>query len=43
MQNFIDKKIERFESVMEKVSMPFALLFTSFLIGRVLVSVLFGI
>jgi hypothetical protein len=43
MQNFIDKKIERFESVMDKASMPIALLCTSFLIGRVLVSFIFGI
>lgn len=41
--NIIDKKIETFEKVMDKVSMPIALLGASFLIGRAIVSFVFGI
>ena len=41
--NTTDKNFKKFENVMDKISMPLALLGTSFLIGRVLVSVLFGI
>ena len=39
----IDKSIERFEKFMDKVSMPIALICATFLIGRMLVSFIFGI
>jgi hypothetical membrane protein len=39
----IDKSIERFEKFMDKVSMPIALICTTFLIGRALLSFIFGI
>jgi hypothetical protein len=43
MERIIEKNIERFEKFMDKISMPIALLGTAFLIGRVLVSFIFGI
>ena len=43
MERILDKSIERFEKFMDKVSMPIALSCTAFLIGRVLVSFIFGI
>jgi hypothetical protein len=41
--NSIDEKFKRFEKFMDKVSMPLAVLCASFLIGRTLVSFIFGI
>jgi hypothetical protein len=43
METKIDKSIERFEKFMDKVSMPIALICTTFLIGRALLSFIFGI
>jgi hypothetical protein len=43
MQNIIEKRIESFEKIMDKVSMPIALLCGAYLIGRTLVSFVFGI
>jgi hypothetical protein len=43
MQNIIEKRIERFEKIMDKASMPIALLCATYLIGRTLVSLVFGI
>ena len=41
--NTLDKSIERFEKIMDKASMPIALICATFLIGRTLVSFIFGI
>lgn len=41
--NTLDKSIERFEKIMDKASMPIALICATFLIGRTLVSFVFGI
>lgn len=43
MQNIIEKRIERFEKIMDKASMPMVLLCATYLIGRTLVSFVFGI
>ena len=39
----IEKSIERFERVMDKISMPIALLGTIFLIGRAIASFVFDV
>ena len=41
--NTLDKSIEKFEKIMDKVSMPIALICATYLIGRTLVSFVFGI
>ena len=43
METKIERSIERFEKFMDKVSMPIALSCTAFLIGRALLSFIFGI
>lgn len=43
METKIEKSIERFEKFMDKISMPFVVLSGAFLIGRVLLSFIFGI
>ena len=43
MEKIIDRSIERFEKFMDKISMPFVVLSGAFLIGRVLLSFIFGI
>ncbi len=39
----IENKIETFEKIMDKASMPVVLLGSAFLIGRALLSFIFGI
>ncbi len=39
----IENKIETFEKIMDKASMPIALLGSAFLIGRVIASFVFGV
>ena len=41
--NTLDKNIANFEKIMNKASIPIALFGSTFLIGRTLVSFLFGI